>query len=204
MRFNLPSRSSRALLLLALGFGSLLPLGAAHHESMKHDKEVSAHKTGAMKQASLIAVLAPTEGNTTAGTVVFKPLKKGQVEVIAHVTGLNPGSSHAIHIHEWGDVRAQDGLSAGDHYNPEGHPHGLPSEAMRHAGDFGNLEADENGEARFSLKVDNISLMKGKNPVIGRSIVVHAKADDGGQPTGNAGPRIATGVIGVMNPGFGK
>lgn len=191
-----------ALLSLALFAAASLPLGAAQHESMGHAKPAHDQMMGAMKASPLIAVLHPTEGNSTAGTVVFKQLKKGKVEVTAHVTGLNPGSTHAIHVHQWGDVRASDGTSAGDHYNPEGHPHGLPDEDMRHAGDFGNLEADANGEADFTLTVDNISLMMGKNPVIGRSIVVHAKEDDGGQPTGNAGPRIATGVIGVMNPDF--
>jgi superoxide dismutase, Cu-Zn family len=80
------------------------------------------------------------------------------------------------------------------------HPHGLPDKENRHAGDFGNLESDQNGNADFKLTVDNISLAGRLNPIIGRGLVVHAKPDDGSQPTGNAGDRIAVGVIGVKNP----
>jgi Cu-Zn family superoxide dismutase len=148
----------------------------------------------------LVAVLAPTEGNPTAGVVTFKPVEKGKVEIEAKLTGLPPNSTHAIHIHQYGDLTSKDGKSAGDHYNPMHHPHALPDKENRHAGDFGNLETDENGNATFKLTVDNISLAGRMNPIIGRGIVVHAKPDDGSQPTGNAGDRMAVGVIGVRNP----
>ena len=148
----------------------------------------------------LVAVLAPTEGNQTTGVVTFKPVDKGKVEIEAKLTGLPPNSKHAIHIHQYGDLTSKDGKSAGDHYNPMHHPHALPDKKERHAGDFGNLETDENGNADFKLTVDNISLAGRMNPIIGRGIVVHAKADDGSQPTGNAGDRLAVGVIGVRNP----
>ena len=88
------------------------------------------------------------------------------------------------------------GASAGGHFNPEGHDHGLPATEKRHAGDFGNVTADAAGKAKFSLVVDNLTVSKW-NGVAGRSVIVHAKADDGGQPTGNAGGRVACGVIGV-------
>jgi superoxide dismutase, Cu-Zn family len=148
----------------------------------------------------LIAVLSPTEGNQTTGVVTFKPVEKGQVEIEAKLTGLPPNSKHAIHIHQYGDLTSKDGKSAGDHYNPMGHPHGLPDKGNRHAGDFGNLETDQNGNANFKLTVDNISLAGRLSPIIGRAVVVHAKPDDGSQPLGNAGDRIAIGVIGVRNP----
>jgi superoxide dismutase, Cu-Zn family len=80
------------------------------------------------------------------------------------------------------------------------HPHALPDKENRHAGDFGNLESDENGNANFKLTVDNISLAGRLSPIIGRGVVVHAKLDDGSQPSGNAGDRIAVGVLGVRNP----
>jgi superoxide dismutase, Cu-Zn family len=148
----------------------------------------------------LIAVLSPTEGNQTTGVVTFKPVEKGQVEIEGKLTGLPPNSKHAIHVHQYGDLTSKDGKSAGDHYNPMGHPHGLPDKEHRHAGDFGNLETDQNGDANFKLTVDNISLAGRLSPIIGRAVVVHAKPDDGSQPLGNAGDRIAIGVIGVRNP----
>jgi Cu-Zn family superoxide dismutase len=92
-------------------------------------------------------------------------------------------------------------MSAGGHYNPENHPHALPDSSNRHAGDLGNLQADDQGKAHYEITVDNISVAGTKNPIIGRGVIVHAKPDDGGQPVGNAGGRIACGVIGVANPG---
>ena len=148
----------------------------------------------------LVAVLSPTEGNQTTGVVTFKSVGKGQVEIEAQLTGLPPNSKHAIHIHQYGDLTSKDGESAGDHYNPTHHPHALPDKENRHAGDFGNLESDQSGNANFKLTVDNISLAGRLNPIIGRGVVVHAKLDDGSQPSGNAGDRMAVGVIGVRNP----
>ena len=99
----------------------------------------------------LVAVLSPTEGNQTTGVITFKPGEKGQVEIEAKLTGLPPNSKHAIHIHQFGDLTSKDGKSAGDHYNPMHHPHALPDKENRHAGDFGNLESDEAGNANFEL-----------------------------------------------------
>jgi superoxide dismutase, Cu-Zn family len=148
----------------------------------------------------LIAVLSPTEGNQISGVVTFKSVDDGKVQIEAKLAGLPPNSKHAIHIHQYGDLTSKDGKSAGEHYNPMGHQHALPDVKERHAGDFGNLESDQNGNVDFKLTVDNISLAGRLSPIIGRSVVVHAKLDDGGQPSGNAGDRIAVGVIGVRNP----
>ncbi len=155
------------------------------------------HEWAAVKQA--VAVLHPTAGNTCHGEIRFTQVGD-QVKVVADIEGLTPGQKHAIHIHQYGDCQAANGTSAGGHYNPEGYPHGLPNQERRHAGDLGNLQADANGKAHLELTVDNISVAGMKNPIIGRGIIVHAKPDDGGQPTGNAGARIACGVIGIANP----
>jgi Cu-Zn family superoxide dismutase len=174
------------------------PLGAAEHAHA--DKaHVEAWKT--VTQA--VAVLHPTAGNKCHGTVRFTQ-QGDAVKVVAHVEGLNPGQKHAFHIHEFGDGSAPDAMSAGGHYNPEKHPHGLPHSDQRHAGDLGNLQADDNGKAHSELTVKNVTIAGLKNPIIGRGVIVHAKADDGGQPVGNAGARIACGVIGVANPGDKK
>ncbi len=148
----------------------------------------------------LIAVLAPTEGNDVTGTVTFAQ-DGDKVTVTAKVMGLEPDSKHGFHIHEFGDISATDGTSAGGHFNPGGHDHALPASEVRHAGDLGNLETDADGTAELTITVDNVTLTEGADAIIGRGLIVHEKMDDGGQPTGNAGPRIAMGVIGVQNPG---
>lgn len=144
----------------------------------------------------LVAVMHPTEGNSTQGVVRFMKVDGG-VKVVARIGGLSPNGTHAIHVHEFGDATDKSGKSAGGHYNPEGHDHGLPETDHRHAGDLGNLKADANGNANYTIVVKNVSLSGKHNPIIGRGVIIHAKADDGGQPTGNAGARISIGVIGV-------
>jgi Cu-Zn family superoxide dismutase len=147
-----------------------------------------------------VAVLHPTAGNQCHGLVRF--IQDGElVKVVADFEGLTPGQKHAFHIHQYGDCSSPDGMSAGGHYNPEGHQHGLPDTESRHAGDLGNVQADEQGKAHYELMIKNVSIMGTRNPILGRGVIVHAKVDDGGQPVGNAGARIACGVIGVANPG---
>lgn len=142
-----------------------------------------------------ICVLYPTEGNDVSGTVTFT--REGDdVKIIAEVEGLTPGK-HGFHIHEFGDCSASDGTTAGGHYNPENVEHAGPNDAVRHIGDLGNLEADENGNAYLEYTDDMISL-HGEHSIIGRGIIVHAGEDDlTSQPTGAAGARVACGVIGI-------
>ncbi len=145
-----------------------------------------------------IAHLYPMGESTVRGVFLFSQDKEG-VYVSAHITGLTPNSEHGVHIHQFGDISdKKQGKSAGGHYNPEGHPHGLPPSAIRHAGSFGNVRADATGTAVFNIMDPSISLV-GKHPILGRSVVVHARKDTGEQPAGNAGPRIAVGVIGIAN-----
>lgn len=148
-----------------------------------------------------IAVLHPTEGNQVSGVIHFEPVADGKVHVTGTVSGLTPDGEQAFHIHEFGDCSSADGTSAGGHYNPEKHDHALPMKEVRHAGDLGNLKANAEGKATIDITVDNFSINGEKNPIIGRGVIVHAKVDDGGQPTGNAGARVACGVIGWANPG---
>lgn len=160
----------------------------------QHDHKEHARPGAAPTEA--VAVLHPASGSKVQGIVRF--VQDGnRVRVSGELQGLNPGQKHAMHIHEFGDCSAPDATSAGSHYNPEGHPHGLPNGGQRHAGDFGNVQADNQGRARIELTVENISILGARNPVAGRALIVHAKPDDGSQPTGNAGDRLACGVIGV-------
>jgi Cu-Zn family superoxide dismutase len=94
-----------------------------------------------------------------------------------------------------GDCSAPDGMSAGGHYNPEHKDHGLPPSETRHAGDLGNVTSDKDGKVHQELTVNNFSLTGTVNPIVGRSVIVHAKPDDGSQPVGNSGPRLGCGVI---------
>ena len=149
--------------------------------------------------AKATAVLGPTGGNKCRGEVRF--VQEGAtVKVIGRFEGLAPNEKHAIHIHQYGDCMAPDGSSAGGHYNPEGHAHALPEAEVRHAGDLGNLQADAEGKAKLDIVVKNISISGAKNPIIGRAVIVHRRADDGSQPTGNAGDRIRMRFVEILNP----
>jgi Cu-Zn family superoxide dismutase len=146
------------------------------------------------------AVIQPTAGHNVQGEFLFTQMPNG-VRVNAILTGLTPNQKHGVHVHQWGDITDRVlGRSAGGHYNPQGHPHGLPPNPVRHAGAFGNIQANENGEAQFEFLDDTITIVGKKNPVLGRSVVVHARPDTGEQPVGNAGPRIGLGVIGMIAP----
>ncbi len=145
-----------------------------------------------------IAVMLPTEGNEVSGILHFEQLDANRVHVSAEIDGLSPNAQHGFHIHQFGDVSSPDGKGCGGHYNPADHDHALPSsELPRHVGDLGNLTADANGHASFGMIVDGLSIAGNIHPILGRGVIIHAKADDGGQPTGNAGSRLAQGVIGV-------
>ncbi|MFC2101973.1 superoxide dismutase family protein [Bacteroidota bacterium] len=151
--------------------------------------------TASMDQSKAICVLYPTEGNDVSGIVTFASTPEG-VKVTADVTGLTPGK-HGFHVHEFGDCSAPNGTSAGGHFNPDQKKHGGPHDQMRHEGDLGNLEADDAGVAHMSF-IDSELMLTGPHSIIGYAIIVHAQEDDlVSQPTGNAGARVACGVIGV-------
>jgi superoxide dismutase, Cu-Zn family len=143
-----------------------------------------------------ICVLYPTQGSTVSGTVTFTKTEGG-IKVVADLQGFQGAGKHGFHIHEYGDCSAPDGTSAGGHYNPAMMSHGAPTDKTRHEGDMGNIEADASGKAHLEY-VDPMLTFTGPNSIIGRSIIVHKNEDDmKTQPTGNAGPRVACGVIGV-------
>jgi Cu-Zn family superoxide dismutase len=151
------------------------------------------HQQSAINRA--IALVTPTKGNSVYGVVTFEKTDKG-VHIVANLAGLTPGK-HGFHIHEFGDITADDGSSAGGHYNPTGMPHSMPMSDKRHTGDMGNIEANENGNALLDY-TDPAMELNGKYSIIGHAIIVHEKEDDfKTQPTGNAGARIGQGVIGI-------
>jgi Cu-Zn family superoxide dismutase len=158
---------------------------------------LSLGNAGAQEITKAVAVMHPASGSQVAGRVTFTKVGD-MVEVVADITGLTPGK-HAFHIHEFGDCSAADASSAGGHFNPMKKPHGAPDAAERHVGDMGNLEADEYGKAHLELK-SNLMKLSGDTSILGRGVIVHEKVDDWSQPTGNAGGRVACGVVGVAKP----
>ena len=141
------------------------------------------------------AQLQPTKGNKTFGEATFEQVGD-KVRVVIFVQGLKPGQEHGLHIHEAGDCSSGDGMSAKGHFNPFGKPHGHHGSGERHAGDLPSLKANKEGRANIQVDLDGIALAPGPASIIGRGLIVHADPDDyKTQPTGNAGARIACGVI---------
>jgi len=142
------------------------------------------------------------KGDKVSGVVTItqeKPDVPATIE--AKLSGLTPGK-HGFHIHEFGDT-TNGCISAGAHFNPAGKHHGAPTDENRHLGDLGNIEASADGSASLKITDRFVSLF-GNNSIIGRTVVVHADADDLGKggyedskTTGHAGSRVACGVIGI-------
>jgi len=150
---------------------------------------------GSASGPSAKATLQPSKGSDVKGSATFTQ-RGDKVEVTASVSGLKPNQEHGFHIHEKGDCSSGDGMSAGGHFNPLGKQHAHPSTSDRHAGDMLALKADDYGDASVSARLDVITVGDGPTGIVGRGLIVHAQADDyKTQPTGNAGARLACGVI---------
>ena len=150
--------------------------------------------------AKAVAVLSGSEG--VSGTVYFFQEGDGPTTVTGNLCGLKPGL-HGFHVHALGDM-TNGCMSTGPHYNPASKEHGAPGDENRHAGDLGNVEVGEDGAATFTI-VDKQIPLCGPDSIIGRAVVVHADPDDLGKgghelskSTGNAGGRLACGVIGLQ------
>lgn len=142
------------------------------------------------------AVLRAASGSDVSGKLAFVSTGEG-VRITGRIAGLEPGSTHGFHIHETGDCSAPDASSAGGHFNPGHQPHGHPTKGPHHAGDLPNQHANASGVATVNVLAHDIELgTGGSTDILGRAVVVHAKPDDyTSQPAGNAGARIACGVI---------
>ncbi len=144
---------------------------------------------------SATAKLEPRSGSKVQGTVTFTQIGD-VVRITGEITGHTKGPK-GFHIHEKGDCSAQDGMSTGGHFNPAKHKHGGPYDPVKHAGDLGNLVFNAEGVAKINFTVGDISVSKDKpDGIVGRAVIVHAVNDDfKTDPTGNAGGRVACGVI---------
>ena len=179
------------ILLLAAGF-------AGPADALQADCRGPGSIGTALMAADGTITLTLNSGGAQAA-LAYRRGDPNYARILSHIGGLQPGSSHGFHIHEKGDCSAADGSSAGGHFNPAAQPHGRAGHGAHHAGDADNLVADANGVARVDAHVDGVTLGGGAaNDIAGRAIVVHAAADDySSQPAGNAGARVACGVIRV-------
>ncbi|HKO53730.1 MAG TPA: superoxide dismutase family protein, partial [Polyangiaceae bacterium] len=140
--------------------------------------------------------LEAKSGSKLSGNAMLMEVEGG-VKVTLSVEGVTPAGDRGAHVHEKGDCSSPDGKSAGGHFNPGGHEHALPATPKRHLGDLGNLPIGKDGKGSLEITIPGANLKAGDpDSFAGKAIIVHAKKDDGGQPTGNAGDRIGCGVIG--------
>ncbi|KAK6102942.1 Superoxide dismutase [Cu-Zn] protein [Brugia pahangi] len=154
------------------------------------------------KTATAIAVLHSDNGNVN-GTIHFQQ-DKNSTTISGEIKGLTPGL-HGFHVHQYGDT-TNGCISAGPHFNPYNKTHGDPTDEMRHVGDLGNIVAGADGTAHIDISDKHVQLL-GPNSIIGRSLVVHADQDDLGKgvgdkkdeslKTGNAGGRVACGIVAI-------
>lgn len=152
--------------------------------------------TAEQKEASATATLEPRSGSQVRGTVTFTQAGPDIVRVSGQFTGHSKGPK-GFHIHEKGDCSDPKAMSTGGHFNPAKHKHGGPYEPVRHSGDLGNLNFNDQGVANINFVVGGISVSSDKaDGIIGRAVIVHADVDDyKTDPTGNAGGRVACGII---------
>jgi superoxide dismutase, Cu-Zn family len=142
-----------------------------------------------------VALIMSKNNSQVKGEVVFNQLDNG-VAINISLSGLSPGK-HGFHIHTLGDARSSNARSAGGHYNPLGTQHASPANTQQHIGDLGNITANQLGVAKMQYLSKSISL-NGPTSIIGRSVIIHQKADDFiSQPSGAAGARIGQGIIGI-------
>jgi Cu-Zn family superoxide dismutase len=154
------------------------------------------------KNGALVVPLKTSTGED-AGTATFKEGKKGKELTITLKLKDLPFGEHAVHIHQNPVCDAPDFKGAGGHFNPDGKQHGTLNPMGHHNGDLPqNISIGENHMGEISFKVDYLTLAPGDpKSILGHSIMVHEKADDmKTDPTGNAGNRIACGVINAPTP----
>ena len=192
--------TARLLACAVLGLG-LVGVGCKKddEEPLIADSETASQAPTPGMEASpvittVIAGAQLTGPSGASGVVTFTQEGSG-VHLVARVQGVEPGT-HGFHLHAGGSCDGPDFTSAGDHFNPASAPHAGPTAPQRHNGDFGNVEVGADGTGNVDLVTDALSIGSGANDVLGKAVILHAGKDDlTSQPSGNAGARIACGVV---------
>ena len=154
--------------------------------------------TSKIEKTAIVNIQSKSGSNVT-GNVTFTETN-GKVTMKAEVIGLSEGN-HAIHIHAVGDCSAEDGKSAGGHWNPTNKNHGKWMEEPFHTGDIGNLVANAEGKGTIERETDLwcIDCDDESKNITGKAIIIHEGPDDfSSQPSGAAGPRVGCGEIVVQ------
>jgi Cu-Zn family superoxide dismutase len=194
----------RTISSVVLGAAAALVLGCSSTSSSGSGAAPAAGSSATVPAASAAppasaatakATLESKSGSTVTGTATFTEESGGRVRVHVHIENAPPGT-HGLHVHEKGDCSDPEAKSAGGHFNPGGMPHAGPMAQQRHAGDLGNIEIGPSGKGDLDVRTDMLTVAPGPNSVVGRAVIFHEKADDlTTQPTGNAGGRLACGVV---------
>lgn len=136
-------------------------------------------------------------GGEVVAKATFTQVEQG-VKIALEAIQLSPGD-HAFHIHGVGQCEPPDFSSAGPHFNPFGKKHGVKNPEGAHAGDLPNLVVGPDGTGQLEVVASDVTLREGENSLFhpeGTALVIHASPDDDlTDPAGNAGARIACGVI---------
>ena len=183
-----------------LGAGSLLLLAACTTTAPVATAPAAPTPSATISTAKEASVaLASASGSRVSGTLTLTPLPGG-VHVAGQVGGLPANGRFGFHVHEKGDCSAVDATSAGGHFNPAATAHGRAGAGVHHGGDMDNLTSNADGIANVDAHLHGVTLGgAAANDIAGRAVIVHADADDyRSQPTGNAGARVACGVIRVV------
>ena len=148
-------------------------------------------------QAKPVKVALSDGAGKSVGTATLTETKTG-ISIALDLTGL-PAGEHAIHIHQNAKCEAPAFTTAGGHFNPAAKKHGLDNPDGHHAGDMKNFTVAADGTAKTTMTDDAVTLAEGAASVFtggGTALMIHAAPDDmKTDPTGNAGARIACGVI---------
>lgn len=193
---------------LSLFLSAALLLTGCKNENQTADERVDEHTNLTQQeeeagvndtyvQDELTFQIESRSGSNVTGTVTFQQVDD-EVTMTAEVSGLEEGM-HAIHLHENADCSAEDGTSAGGHWNPTFEDHGEWGDAGGyHRGDIGNFDVNSNGEGSITFTTDKwcIGCEDEKKNILNKAVIIHAGADDfTSQPSGNAGTRVGCAEI---------